>query len=339
MKRNEALEEVRKRMQKKSGGFTKDPMQFAPKQVKEGETAKYKFYVLPPLEHGDACVTGKASKSMDLWYITAGTHWINRRPFECPRQHDGGDCPYCSLGFELLKDCDDPESRQNIVKNYLSRSNHVVNIYFPPFESNPPELRGKVMWYQLPKAAYDAMEKTIMRDDSSDDSDDPVASGLFYDPENAYVFQLEVGHKGGYNEYSASKFLVKSKGPMIKNKDGAADFTAIEKVLNARHDLYIKYAPRDAAALQAKVDEVLRGKNGDTDDESEEAITPSKPVQTRSTQNEKTNNEMADRLIDELPVATSKPTQPTAQQTKSVKAQSSDDISDDELDKLLKEIS
>lgn len=331
MNRNEALEEVRRRMQKKSGGgFTKDPMQFSPKQVKDGETAKYKFYVLPPLEQGDACATGKASKTMDLWYVTVGTHWINRRPYECPRHHDDANCPYCQLGFDLLKDCDDQDSKRNIISNYLAKSSHVVNIYFPPLESNPPELRGKVMWYSLPKAAFDAMEKAIMHDGSAEDSDDPVAYGLFYDPNDAYVFQLEVNHKGGFNEYSASKFLVKTKGPIARKQDGSADQVAIDKLLAVRHDIFTKYPARDANVLQAKVDEVLRGKNGD-DQEPETRVAPkvehkAQPTTQRAPAPATTKvvreEPLAEKITKELPKAGAK----------------NDDPSDEELDKLLKEL-
>jgi hypothetical protein len=257
MDRNAALEEVRRKMREKKGGRARDPMQYVPPQVKENEILKLKFYVLNPLQAGDACVTGQASRTMDLWYVMAGTHWINQRPFECPRIHDGKECAFCQLGFDLLKDTDDEDTRKNIVKTYFPKQSWAVNIYFPPFESTPVELRGKVMWYAMQKTVYDIMESTIMRD-ASKDTDDPQAFGLFYDPNDAYLFQLEVKRQGDYNEYKASKFLPTTKGPMIK-KGNEPDEAKIAEVLGQRHDLFTKFAPRDAAKLAEKAREVLSG--------------------------------------------------------------------------------
>lgn len=257
MDRNAALEEVRRKMREKKGGRARDPMQYVPPQVKENEILKLKFYVLNPLQQGDQCASGQASRTMDLWYVMAGTHWINQKPYECPRIHDGKECSFCQLGFDLLKDTDDEDTRKNIVKTYFPKQSWAVNIYFPPFESTPVELRGKVMWYAMQKTVYDIMESTIMRD-ASKDTDDPQAFGLFYDPNDAYLFQLEVKRQGDYNEYKSSKFLPTTKGPMIK-KGNEADDAKIAEVLNQRHDLFTKFAPRDAAKLAERASEVLHG--------------------------------------------------------------------------------
>jgi hypothetical protein len=257
MDRNAALEEVRRKMREKKGGRARDPMQYIPPQVKENETFKLKFYVLPPLQVDDQCASGQASRTMDLWYVMAGTHWINQKPYECPRIHDGKECAFCQLGFDLLKDTDDEDTRKNIIKTYFPKQSWAVNIYFPPFESTPVELRGKVMWYALQKTVYDIMESTIMRD-ASNDEQDPQAYGLFYDPNDAYTFQLEVKHQGDYNDYKSSKFLPASKGPMIK-KGNEPDDTKIAEILNQRHDLFTKFAPRDAAKLAERAREVLSG--------------------------------------------------------------------------------
>lgn len=258
MDRNSALEEVRRKMREKKGGRSRDPMQYVPPQVKEDENLKLKFYVLPPLQAGDSTFgNAKATRTMDLWYVMAGTHWINQKPYECPRIHDGNECAFCQLGFDLLKDTDDEDTRKNIVKTYFPKQSWAVNIYFPPFESTPVELRGKVMWYALQKTVYDIMESTIMRDASSD-TQDPQAYGLFYDPNDAYLFQLEVRRQGEYNEYKASKFLPLSKGPMVK-KGNEADDAKIAEILNQRHDLFTKFAPRDPEALAKRANEILHG--------------------------------------------------------------------------------
>ena len=257
MDRNEALEEVRKRMAAKKGGRVRDPFQFNAPQAKPGEELKYKFYVLPGLNEGETCANGVASRNMELWYNPVGTHWINQRPYECPRAHDGVDCPFCQLGFDLLKDTDDDETRRSIIKTYLARNSFAVNIYFPPFESTPPDLRGKVMWYSMPKTIFDVMEATIMKNTAGDDTD-PQAYGLFYDPMDAYVFQLDIRKQGEFNDYKQSKFLPSTKGAMIKNKDGEAVEAAIAKVLAMRHDLFTKFAARDAALLRQRADEILK---------------------------------------------------------------------------------
>jgi hypothetical protein len=297
MDRQEALEAVRKKMREKKGTRAKDPMQFVPPQVKPNEVFKYKFYVLPQLQADDVCATGKASRSMDLWYTTAGTHWINKKPLECPRIHDNGKCKFCQLGFDLLSETDDEVQRKNIVKTYLARSSYVVNIYFPPYSSTPQELRGKVMWYAMPKTVFDIMEATVMRDASADELD-PQAYGLFYSPENAYVFQLEIKHQGNYNDYKQSKFLHSSYGPMIKNKDGDLD-ASMPKVLAQRHDLFLKFAERDGEALAKLADQVLKGEpESDRSMADASSTTETQPVNDTSSVPNTTSSDSG-TLIDE----------------------------------------
>lgn len=258
MDRDAQLAEVRKRMMAKKGGRQRDPLEFRPPSVEAGKELKYKFIVLPPLTQGDACAGGKASRTMDLWYIPVGTHWINNKPYECPRVHDGGDCEFCTLGFDLLKDADDEKVRKDIIKVYMPRTASTINIYFPPYSSNPEEVRGKVMWYAAQKTVFDVMAKTLMRD-ASKDNEDPQAYGFFYLPEDSYVFQLDISHKGGYNDYTASKFLPNTKGPMIKTKEGSIDQNEIDKLLAQRHDLFTKYSERDGSVLAKLAQAALNG--------------------------------------------------------------------------------
>lgn len=258
MDRDAQLQEVRKRMMAKKSGRQRDPNEFRPPSVQPGQELKYKFIVLPPLKQGDTCATGKASKTMDLWYSTAGTHWINNKPYECPRVHDGLDCDYCTLGFDLLKDTEDEQMRKDIIKVYMPRTSSPINVYFPPYQSNPEEVRGKVMWYAAQKTVSDIMTKTLMRD-ASKDGDDPQAFGFFYQPDDSYVFQLEIKHKGGFNDYTSSKFLPNTKGPMIKKEDGSFDQEAVGQLLAQRHDVFTKYADRDGAVLTKLARAALSG--------------------------------------------------------------------------------
>lgn len=259
MDRDAQLAEVRKRMMAKKSGRQRDPLEFRPPSVQSGQPElKLKFIVLPPLSQGEACAEGKVTKSMDLWYIPVGTHWINNKPYECPRVHDNEECDYCQLGFDLLKDTEDEQMRKDIIKVYMPRTASAINVYFPHYSSNPEEIRGKVMWYAAQKTVFDVMSKTLMRDASKDDQD-PQAYGFFYLPEDSYVFQLAINHKGGFNDYTSSKFLPNTKGPMIKKKDGTIDQAEIDTLLGQRHDLYTKYAIRDGAALSKLAKAALSG--------------------------------------------------------------------------------
>jgi len=351
--RNAALEEVRKRMREKKGGRARDPMQFSPPQVKAGEELRLKFYVLPPVSAGDQTAAGKASRSMDLWYMVAGTHWINNKPYECPRIHDGNDCAFCQLGFDLLKGTDDDDERKNIVKTYFPKQSWVVNIYFPPFESTPQDLRGKVMWYAMPKTVYDIMESTIMRDASKDELD-PQAYGLFYDPNDAYVFQLDIKHQGGYNEYKSSKFLPATRGAMVKRKGtNELDDAAMSQVLDLRHDLFTKFAARDPEALAKRAHEVLHGEADrtparDTTLDSHKKLNPQPPTRTSVVEEDRLVDEPAEEVKPVAPVATapavaSKPSAKPAVKTAASTAvkptpQVTEDTPDDELAKLLDDI-
>lgn len=334
MDKNKMLEEVRKRMAEKKGSRTRDPMQFIPPQVKPNEELKYKFYVLPGMEQGDTCVGGSASKSMDLWYITAGTHWINQRLYECPRVHDNEHCAFCQLGFDLLKDAEDENVRKNIIKTYLARSAYVVNIYFPPFDSNPPDLRGKVMWYAMPKSVFDIMESTIMRD-SAGDVIDPQAYGLFYDPVDAYVFQLEVHRQGNFNEYKQSRFLPNTKGPIVRNKDGSANVDEIRRILNMRHDLYTKFAPRDANTLMKLAKQVM---NPEPDNKATHVDEHVDDTTDNSAKNVVTNTQNTTSVTDVVDETPSMKNKQPAKTTSDVRATVTENPDDDELNRLLNEI-
>lgn len=335
MDRNAALEEVRKRMAAKKGGRQRDTAEWRPPQAKPNEELKFKFVVLPPLSQGDACASGKASKTMDLYHTTVGTHWINNRPYECPRIHDGVDCPFCSLGFDLLSNTDDEEQRKNIAKSYLPRTYYPMNVYFPPFQSTPEELRGQVKWYAVQKTVNDIMVQTLMKD-SAGDSIDPQAYGFFYLPDESYVFQLEIHPQNQFNDYKKSRFLPNTRGPIVK-KSGSneADTDAIAKILAQRHDLFTKYPARDAEALRKLAEAVL--KNGGNPSEPSESksdddklVEPEAKVEVKAeAKKEAPKQEVKKETPAKITAAATKPAVSKAPATP---------VDDPELDALLGEI-
>ena len=333
MDRNAALEEVRKRMAAKKGGRQRDPNEWRPPQAKPNEELKFKFIVLPPLNQGDVCASGKASRSMDLYHTTVGTHWINNRPYECPRIHDGVDCPFCSLGFDLLTNTDVEETRKNIAKAYLPRTYYPVNIYFPPFQSTPEELRGTVKWYAMQKTVNDIMVQTLMKD-TPGDSIDPQAYGFFYQPDESYVFQLEIHPQSQFNDYKKSRFLPNTRGPIVK-KAGSndADEQAIAKILAMRHDLFTKYPARDAAALKKLADAVLKGEGGEAPAEAAPAADDDKLVESTETK-----TEVKTEAKKETPKTEAKASKAAPPQKPASKPAAAAPVDDPELDALLGEI-
>jgi len=240
---------VRKKLQEKQGSRFKDPNEFKPPQASDGDTIKYRFYVLPPLKKGDVCADGTASRTMELFYVQNGAHWLNNRTHACPRVHDEEECPICSLGFDLMGETDDKDRRRDIARQWLPRTQYAVNVYFPKDKVNPEEVGGKVMWMNASKQLYDAWEACIMNDDAGD-PDDPQAFGVFFDEEDGYLFQLQIKKKNKWNDYSTSKFLASVGKRPIASKGGKPLPERIETILSQRHDLYTKFQPRDPEALQ-----------------------------------------------------------------------------------------
>jgi len=228
------LESIRGKMRKRKGG-SKDPNEWKPEKADSGKSIKYKFFILPPVD------------SMDLWYYEHGKHWIDKKPLECPRVHDGDECPLCQFGFDMMKEVEEKEERRKIARQFLASARYAVNIYFPNVESTPQELRGKVMWFSMPQSVYLIMEEVIMRDSSNDDLE-PEASGIFFDPSAAFPFVLEVKKKGEFNSYESSHFINKAM-PLT---GGGED--KVTEILDCRHDIPSLHGERDVNALQAIVD-------------------------------------------------------------------------------------
>jgi hypothetical protein len=277
------LDKVRKKL-RDSKGSKRDPNMFRVPNVKANDDPlKYRFIVLPPLAKGDKCVEGKATAGMDdMFCLSGGQHWINNKPYGCPRQFDGDDCPWCTVGFNMMNECDIDEERKKIRRQYLPRSIFAVNIYFPPFKENPSDLHGKVMWYPMPKTIYDKMEDCLMREDAGDDPEnDPHPYGMFYDPEDCLVFQVMVTHKGGYNNYEKSKFL-------LKRSSLAADEEATQTILDQRFDLVAKFPTRNTNELEQLLNKLASGSVDARDEESkdEESKDEEKPTPSKAEEEE-----------------------------------------------------
>lgn len=271
--REEALRKIRERMDKEKGGSGRDPNEWRAPKVKPGEEQSVQFYVLPPVIEGDTVVGGKATRGMtEMFWHTVGTHWINARPQECPRLHDKEKCPLCDLGFELLRDEENPETRREIAKKYMPTVKYVVNAYFPALDGNPEDLRDTVKWVALPKTVIDVMDETIRRDGPGKDKYDPQPYGLFFstgiedwcdaDYSGGFLFKMVMRSIGGYNDYKSSKFIYQSLGPIARDKNGKADAKKIQKILDGRHDIFSKFSIRDKGALQTIVDELLHNTSG-----------------------------------------------------------------------------
>jgi len=245
---------MRAKLKKQLGGRAPDPNEFrVPKVTNPSDLFKYRFYILPPISKGDKVVGGTANQDMDLFYLSDGAHWVNNKPHPCPRviSNDQEECPMCKAGFELLAEVkagpnNSEENRKAVTNQWLPQTNRIVNIYFPAVKSNSEELRGRVMWFKANKTLFDMWKEAMMRDDPGPDEDDPQAFGMFFDEQNAFLFNLVVNKDGVYNGYKQSRFITKDNqgqlacGPIAVKADGSPDKKAIQAILDMRHDLYSK---------------------------------------------------------------------------------------------------
>jgi hypothetical protein len=257
------LAKMRKKQQESAGN--RDSTEWRVDKVKEGEEAEYRLAILPPLDEGETCTGGTAGQTQDLWYLANGAHWINKKRVECPRVHlENGTCPLCDMGFDLMQTTDDKKVRSQIAKEWLSRQNWAVNVYFLNHKTNPEHLRGKVMWWNVPKAVFEVCDKAFNSNDPGDE-DDPRAFGYFCDPTDAFPLIVTVTEKNGYNNYESSRLLGRSK-PI------ADDEEEIMEILDQRHDLYTKFKARDVDRLTQILNEKLgdeTGSDGFDDDDTD----------------------------------------------------------------------
>ena len=238
----------------------KDPSEFRAPKVDEGKTVKYRFYILPPLQEGDTCNEGKSvcERSMDLFAISNGAHYIDNKRIGCPRIINEEDCAICEYAFDLLAEIDGTtvegkKRRSEIGKALLPGQYHLVNLYFPAIEQNPEEVRGKVLWFNAPKTVVDIWLECLYRDDDGGDPDDKLAFGVFFDECSAYQFQLEIVKDGQMNSYKKSKF-VGGKRPIAADKTGKKIDSRIAEILAKRHNLWEKMPevnPEECARVAA----------------------------------------------------------------------------------------
>ena len=256
-KKLEILAKMRKKQQEVTG--SKDPFEWrAPKTGKE-DKHEFRVIILPPLSAGDKCSTGEATTSMDMYFLQHGHHYINNKKVECPRVHiENGSCPFCEMGFDLMSETDDKEVRRKIAKEWLSQQGWAVNIYFLDTDKNPENLRGKVMWWSMPKTVWKLCEETLKSNDAGDE-EEPKAYGLFFYEEEAFPLNIIVTHKNDNNSYDLVKFSGKARRLAKEDSD-------MQKILNARHDLFTKFGKRDIEVLKKLFDQKV---NSSTDNQSE----------------------------------------------------------------------
>ena len=238
----------------------KDPSEFRAPKVDEGKTVKYRFYILPPLQEGDVCNEGKSvcERSMDLFAISNGAHYIDNKRIGCPRIINEEDCAICEYAFDLLAEIDGTtvegkKRRSEIGKALLPGQYHLVNLYFPKIDLNPEEVRDKVLWFNAPKTVVDIWLECLYRDDDGGDPDDKLAFGVFFDECNASQFQLEIVKDGQMNSYKKSKFIG-DKRPIIIDKAGKKIDSRIAEILAKRHNLWEKMPevnPEECARVAA----------------------------------------------------------------------------------------
>lgn len=282
------LDAIRRKLKQSMSGKFNDPDEFKPEKAKSAsEPLRYRFFIMPPVLAGEKTKQGEARKGMDQFYVQHGNHWVNERPNACPRVYNGGDCEICSFGFDLLKTTKDQERRMTILRQWMPATYYMVNIYFPNIKTNPEDLRGRVMFYNAPKTCCDMWTNTIMRD-SSGDSDDPQAFGAFFDENAGFMYELQVLKNGRQNGYKTSKFVVGDGNPIpfIKNEDGTPDKKALAKLLEQRHDLWLKVEVPDAEKIKKLASVMIDGDDAPDDskvstkmEEDDEDDAPvSKPV-------------------------------------------------------------
>lgn len=261
--RAEMLLKLKEKMKEKGKG--RDPDQFAPPSAKDDETLEFYLRILPPLMKGDKYKGGVAEKTEDLWFYENGAHYIKqpKAKLTCPRCQYGDSCPICQIGFDMMEGEPNKDVRSSISSKYLARSYYSINVYFLNSDKNPESIRGRVMWFNIPKTLFDIMDYCI-NNEKPGDEDDPQACGIFYHPDEGYTFKLVVKKKGEYNTYETSKFLATTMGPLFKTKEGSPDKERIKKILEERVYLPDKFEKVNIDKINEMASTILDGdKKGD----------------------------------------------------------------------------
>lgn len=241
------IDAIRKKIKASLSGRQQDPDEFRPDKAKDAQIpVSYRFFILPPYEAGDIVKSGgkqvKAARGLEnQFYVTHGNHWVQEKPYACPRVWNGEKCDICDFGFQLMKDekvKNNDEKRKAVIQQWMPNQAYCMNIYFPAVKQNPEDLHDRVMFYNAPKTVLDICMATLMRDDPGD-PENPEAFGMFFDESNAFLFELQSLKQGRNNSYKTSKFLANPR-PMARNQDNSPNEAAIRKILDSRHDLYSK---------------------------------------------------------------------------------------------------
>ena len=275
---------MRLKLQKMMSGRAADPNEFRVSKITAGNEATYRFFIMPPLQAGDPCANGTASKSMDMCWIPFGQHWIDQKPYACPRVASENEitCPMCDKGFALMKEAKAHNAARDkisaIARQWLPNQQNVVNIYFTNSSVNPDEYHGRVLYFKLPKACFNEFIACLQREDFGD-AESPQAFGAFFDEMAGYLFELKVKCKDGYNNYEASRFLHQCR-PMILQSDGKTpDIKRIQEAMDHRHDLYKVCDQPDVAVMKQMVKRLWDG--DDSDDENGSGFTKDEVVESR----------------------------------------------------------
>ena len=304
------VEAIRKKIKESQSGKFNDPDEFKPgKATSDSIPLKYRFFFLPPLQVGDPIKSGIVKQGMEQFSIAHGNHWLDNKPYPCPRVWDNSECCVCSYGFDLLKEekaKTDDKLRAKILSDWMPAAYNITNIYFPDTKDNPEELRGRVMFYNAPKTIIDICNNCLMRDDAGDE-ESPEAFGVFYDEYNAFKFEMQVLKNGRNNSYKTSKFLARPT-PLLKDDDGKPFESGIAAILKMRHNLFAKIGAPDLDKLN-KAFELFRDGGGDSNGgfDRDETSKPSSKQQDQEQRNQsKSSRKQDDDDEDERPVSKAK---------------------------------
>jgi len=263
---------MREKLKKMMSGRAADPNEFRPPKVGPGNEVKFRFFVMPPLTEGDPCAGGTASRSMDQCWMPFGQHWVDQKPYACPRVASEGEieCAMCTKGFALMKEAKakgaSREKISAIARQWLPNVANVVNIYFTNSPANPEEYHGRVLYFKLPKACFNEFAACLQREDFGD-AESPQAFGAFFDEMAGYLFELKIKNKDSYNNYEASQFLAQCR-PMILKPDGVSpDIRRIQEAMDQRHDLYKVCDQPDTETMTKLMKKMWDGDDSDSDED------------------------------------------------------------------------
>lgn len=284
MSNEELLAKIRAKLNKTEGSKVNDPFKFTVPALAKGVTKSWYFIVLPPVEKGDTVQGGKkAMKGMDdLPYIKIGQHWLahEKKLLECPRVTLNEKCALCDLGFSLMNGVEDPAQRAAIREQYLAREQHLVNVYFPPIDGQPDEVKGKVMWFPITqRKIYSKFFECLNRDKPSGVSLKKQAYGIFWPNDDGatknacYIYEIQARNKAGtkYNDYDGSDFLVDSRGSI---ENFIPEGMTYQYILDQRHDLSSKFREPDASKIQQAVEDIAKRLNADASGDEAPAAAP-----------------------------------------------------------------